>query len=184
MTPSSALAYAFHEQLSRDRRDGHARLLALAEDLTDDQLRRRLGPHAPGIGFHLWHVARWEDYDRSIVDSTPQIWMKEGLRQGWGMTGVALGEEETGTQMGDDASDHLILPGRPLLLGYVRSVFEAMDDLLAQLPVEKLLQVPHDSENHAHLLGLLAGRLTHVNRHLGMIEALRGLLDLQGTATR
>jgi hypothetical protein len=34
------------------------------------------------------------------------------------------------------------------------------------------------------VIKLLHDGLTHDNRHLGMIEAVRGLLGLRGTATR
>lgn len=184
MTEDASLGLTLLQQLRRDRSDAHNRILALVEDLTDDQLRRRFGPHAPAIGFHGWHVARWEDYDLSVIYSTPQIWQVQDLARVWGFAAVDLGEAETGTEMGDGGSERLVLPEKTALLDYVRSVFRASEESLDGLTTDSLVQPVQDLEKHEHVLSLLNDGLTHHNRHLGMIEALRGLLDLRGTATR
>lgn len=184
MTPDASLGRTLLQQLRQDKSDAHTRVLALVEDLTDEQLGRRLGSRAPAIGFHVWHLARWEDYDRSVIQGTPQIWQVQDLAQVWGFTVVPLGEAETGTEMGDDASERLVLPEKAALLDYVRSVFTATEELLDGLTADSLVQPVQDLEKHEHVLSLLNDGLTHLNRHLGMIEALRGLLDLRGTATR
>jgi len=151
-------------------RDAHSRVLALVEDLTDEQLSWRPGSHAPSIGFHVWHLARWADHDLSAITGRPQLWRSQGLAAAWGFP-AALGEDDTGTEIGDDASELLVLPGKAVLTGYARSAFGAVDQMLDGLKTEDLLQLSQLD-------------LAHENRHLGMIEALRGFLDLRGTATR
>jgi hypothetical protein len=100
MTQETRLIDILLEQLRVERRDAHQRLLGLVADLTDDQLRWRPGPHAPSIGFHLWHVARWEDYDRSVIDATSQLWQAHDLARAWGFPSTGLGDADTGTEMG------------------------------------------------------------------------------------
>lgn len=131
----------------------------------------------------MWHVARWEDYDRSFIENTHEIWRDQDLTRVWGFSSTTLGEADTGTEMGDDASERLVLPGKTALLDYTRSAFAAMGKLIDQLPSDSLLHPANDPQGHDRVSLILDG-LTHVNRHLGMIEALRGVLDLRGTATR
>src|SRR6266545_1922876 len=93
--------------LQHERRQAHQRLLALIADLSDEQLQWRPGPHAPGIGFHIWHAARWADYDRDILGGGEQLWHSRGLAAAWGLEAMGLGQTGTGTGMGDDASEGL-----------------------------------------------------------------------------
>ena len=75
------------DALRVERRLAHQRLLALVADLTDDQLRWRPGPHAPGIGFHLFHLARWAERDRppQTVIATGRADNRE-RQDGWSTT--------------------------------------------------------------------------------------------------
>ena len=61
----------------------HQRLLEIVDDLSEPQLIWRPGPHAPSIGFHLWHMARWADRLQATLptmalaqssDAMPEIW--------------------------------------------------------------------------------------------------------------
>lgn len=184
MTHDASLTSRLLDHLRFERRDVHRRVLTLADDLTDDQLYSRPGAHAPSIGFHVWHLARWEDYDRTVMDGTPQSWHARDLARAWGFPSGGLGEADTGTEMGDDASGRLVLPGKAALLDYARSAFAATDELLEQLPAESLLQVIALRQHGDDVVSLVFAGMTHDNCHLGMIEAVRGLLGLHGTATR
>lgn len=97
---------------------------------------------------------------------------------------MGLGEADTGTEVGDDASERMVLPGKLTIPDYARSVFNGMDEFVDRLPAGSLMQPTHDPQGHDHVLSLLSDGLMHLNRHLGMIESLRGLLNLRGTATR
>lgn len=164
-----------------ERRKAHQRLLASVADLTDEQLRWRPGPHAPGIGFHLFHVARWADYDRQLVGGGEQIWSERNLAARWGLETAGLGDTGTGMGMGDEASERLALPGREALSSYAEEAFGALDSFSGGLTLDQLAEMTRPPESSVQTI--LFTHLAHDNRHLGMIEALRGLLGLKGSAT-
>ena len=176
------------DELFRDfkseRRQAHDRLLALITDLADDQLRARPGPHAPAIGFHLFHTARWADYDRQIIGGGNQIWDRDNVPATWGLDLTELGETATGMGMGDEASERLALPEKELLVAYARQAFVAFDTFLESLPQNALDEPTHPPDGQQRpVRSVLLTHLAHDNRHLGMIEALRGVLGLKGSAT-
>ena len=166
------------------RKDVHDQILALVQDLTEEQMRWQPGDHAPSIGFHLWHLARWGDYDLQQFDGRRQIWETQNLATAWGFP-AGLGEAATGTDLGDEESANLTLPDKGFLVDYTRGVFHAMDEYLECSTPEALLRpiAPREIGDRS-VMNLLFTHLTHDNRHLGMIEALRGVLGLRGTATR
>ena len=176
-------AEALLGRLNRLRRETHDGVLRLATDLTDDQIRWRPGPHAPAIGFHVWHLARWADHDRSLIDGTTQLWESRDLAASWGLASTGLGKAGSGTEMGDDASEALVLPPKDVLLEYVRATFDALDTTLGLVSPQGLDAPAGPSGNASPLSDFLFVFVTHDNRHLGMIEALRGLLGLSGTAS-
>jgi hypothetical protein len=185
MSETRQLVAALLEHLLLEGEEAHRRVLLLVDPLNDEQLRWRPRPSAPSIGFHLWHLARWADYDAQLIDSRPQIWEYRGLAPQWGMQPAGLGEAETGTEMGDEASERLSWPDSAALLGYAREAFAARHDAIQGLAPESLLegiQSPHIGDDSK--LDLLFTHLSHDNRHLGMIESIRGFLGLRGTATR
>ena len=177
------LTAALLEQLSIERRETHNRVLALVQDLSDDQLAWRPALAAPPIGFHVWHLARWADHDRAVVEGTPQIWRARDLARAWGFPDAGLGNDDTGTGMGADVSGGLVLPPKLALLDYAAAAFAALDGALDCFPPDSLLKPINAPENDDSAVKMFIGYLSHDNRHLGMIEALRGVLGLRGTAT-
>ena len=167
-----------------ERRQAHQRLLASVSGLTDEQLRWRPGPHAPAIGFHVFHTARWADYDRQIIGGGAQIWHDRDLASRWDLEAADLGQTSTGMGMGDEASERLILPAKAVLVAYAEEAFTAFDSFVGALSPDQLLDLtrPPDAQRRS-VQNVLMTHLAHDNRHLGMIEALRGLLGLQGSAT-
>ena len=168
------------ERLRTDTREVHERVLTLAEGLTEEQLRARPGHYAPSIAFHVWHLARWAEHDAELFGGIPQSWRTEGMAAAWGFAPAALGEDETGTEMGDDASEVLVFPDKAALLGYARDALNTLDEVIERLVTEAM------TGNDAPLSAVrsLSADVTHINRHLGMIEALIGVLGASGTATR
>lgn len=185
----------------------HDRVLKVASDLSDQQLQRRLD-HTDSIAFNVWHLARWADHISSLLCvATPQlrarlgerqdIWTAEDLAQRWGFTAESLGAAQTGMWMDDDVSASLPLPPRAELLRYAERAFavsaDVADAIAAGGDAEMCLPVSIAHEripwttpgpDQGTVLTWLVSYYEHDNRHLGMIEAIRGALGLKGTATQ
>jgi hypothetical protein len=169
-------------------------LLAAVAPLDESQMRARPG-NATSIAFNLWHVARWADWLQSALVSSP-----EGLRTRigprvaarWGLAEATLGTSQTGMGMDDDVSAELPLPPKADLVAYAERAFTAVDDLLASLDDEALdapASIPLDrtpwmsAADSSTVMQWILVYLDHGGRHLGMVETLRGIAGLRGTAT-
>jgi hypothetical protein len=169
-------------------------VLRLVEDLSDEQLTAST-PHSPSIAFHVWHVSRWADLLQArmpgmtemlgrTLGEGKQIWDDEHLSEQWGLARLDLGGDATGMGMDDDVSAALPLPPKDRLLDYARRAFEAANRAVDAADEEQLRESCTDLYGRKTSVGAaVLGHLAHVNRHLGMIEALRGVRGLRGTAT-
>jgi DinB superfamily len=185
MTNDREILLRLASRLQQERRECHRRVLALLDDLTEEQIQWRPGPHAPATGFHAWHLGRWADHDANLIDGRPQVWKVRDLAAAWGIRAAPLGEDDTGTEMADDASEAIIWPDKASLVAYVRTAFESLDGAIGDLTAESLSRpVQNPQTDGQTIMDSLFAYQTHDNRHLGMIEAIRGFLGLRGTATR
>ena len=176
----------------------HALLRKITGDLGESALFRSGGRTAPCIGWHLWHIARWADVAQaSLSEATPtlagrlgarsQIWHGRRIAASWGLDPSTLGHREAGSQMEDESTLSMRFPGREALLDYARDAFAAADEAVRALDSAAL------EEDCEHFYGTQVGTTTvaycvqfhaiHAYRHLGSIEALRGMLGMAGTAT-
>ena len=161
----------------------HRHLLDAAEACTDDDLTWRPGPTSPPIAFHLWHTARWADRWAESVGGAPQRWLREGLTASWGFAG-ALGAGDTGMLLPDDETADLPFPRRDQLTTYLRGAYNDLEQAVGALDDDAMLALHDDLlGKQAPLADSLTRHLAHANRHLGMVEALRGLRGGHGTAT-
>jgi hypothetical protein len=188
---STLMARELAERLAKT----HARLLEIVADLSEDQVGWRSDLHAPPIGFHLWHMARWADRVQATLpamsaalghhlDSGREIWEINALARQWGWQTEQLGYGQTGMELGDELAADLQLPPLDVMVDYARQAFaaadrafEALDDQLLQ---ERGVDIYGRENSVAYVLLV---HLSHASRHLGMIEALRGVCGLRGTAT-
>ena len=165
----------------------HKRAVGVVDELSDGQLKWRPNLTAPSIGFHIWHMARWaDDLVESINGPGSSIWEIEGLAEAWGLIPSDLGQAETGAGMDDDMSANLGLPPKDVMLDYARRAFSAADEAVSSLSESSFQRLSY-SKGHGEeqpLGDIVVRAVTHNNRHLGMMEALRGLLGMPGTATR
>ena len=154
-------------------------------DLSEGQLRWQPNPSTPSIRFHLFHVARWADeLHRLLTGAESQVWHAEGIAARWGLDPAALGFGESGAMVDDEAAMALPLPERETLFAYCDRVLAAADRALAAVGDEAMRRVTTDAGGEAVPLGeAVAGQLAHTSRHLGMIECLKGVQGLRGTAT-
>ncbi|GAC1696692.1 MAG: hypothetical protein NVS9B6_04070 [Candidatus Limnocylindrales bacterium] len=84
----------------------------------------------------------------------------------------------------DDASAELTLPAKEELLTYLHAAFEAADRAAGTVSDAILEAVIIDHyDRPAPRAQILIMHTGHASRHLGMIEALRGVQGERGTAT-
>lgn len=169
----------------------HDTTLRLVARLDDDRLARRLGPTAPPPAFHLWHMARWADRLQARVSAAvprlgpgqDEIWARERLADAWRVT-VPLGTFDSGMEMGDDIAATLVLPGKATLVDYAARAFAAAQRAFAAVSDADLeLRGKDLYDKEGTVAAMLVGHLQHLNRHLGMIEALLGAMGESGTAS-
>ena len=172
----------------------HERVLKVVDDLTDVQFAKPIHPSIHSIGWQLWHTARWDDrFAEILLEKLPelaqehgaarQLWTKDSLGERWGLTAGALGLRDTGTDMKDEDADQVSLPGKTEVVDYARRAFAFADEVMGSLTDQLILmELPRDPD-HDSVGQNLMYYLDHVNRHLGMMEAMKGQLGLIGSAT-
>jgi hypothetical protein len=170
-----------------------ARVGEAVAPIDDVTFFRTTSPTQPPISFHVWHVARWMDYYRDVLTGPDvQIWDREGVAGQWGFEPAQLGTDSTGMGMGDEASSAINWPSRAAVMAYFDQSIEALRMTLEPLELPELEQ--HYAGHLADAWrqqgigtvtvgATLIAHLTHANRHLGMIEALKGAMELHGSAT-
>ena len=154
-------------------------------DLSEEQLRWQPNLTTPSIRFHLFHVARWADDLHQLLTGTErQVWDAEEVATRWGLDPAVLGFGESGAMIDDEVAMALPLPDREALLAYCDRVLAAADHALATVGGEEMRRTVTDADGQSFPLGnAIADQLSHTARHLGMIECLRGIQRLRGTAT-
>lgn len=168
----------------------HERLLKLAEDLDAEQFGRSAGTSLHSVAWQLWHSARWDDFFAAHVqsdfgrDPSTQVWEKDGLAEKWGFVHGAIGRRDAGTGMEDEAADAMVFPEPPEVIGYASRAFAFGEEAIGAIPDDRLVTVAKDDRDGDTYLDNILIYYEHLNRHLGMIEAIRGLLGLTGSATR
>ena len=169
----------------------HERVLHVIEDLDDASLRERSG-RSNSVGFNLWHIARWADWLQSQIAGTRglderSIWEREALPSHWGWDSAKLGAWETGMGMDEGVSAQLELPPKSEIERYARASFHALDASVGDLDEETVgtpLKSGKTNEMKDATIGSwIVSILVHANRHLGMIESMKGASGRRGTAS-
>ena len=180
MTDASDLLTLFKDY----RLEAHKRLFDVIAELDHEQFRWPPGVTLPSIAFHLWHLGRWADFDREAAGGGAQIWRAEDLASKWGLNSPNLGVAETGMGMGDAITPALARIASDQIQDYAYRSLKAFDDHVASFSAADLRRTTTGATGGQGDIGnLLLGHFAHDNRHLGMIEALRGMQGMSGTAT-
>jgi len=169
-------------------------LLAAVRATDAANLHVRPGPRAPSIAFHAWHMARWDDRYQSVlpswcgnqVDESAEIWIADDVVGRWGLAGVDTGDfGGTGAGLDDEASAALPLPDATDLLAYMDATFGAFERTVRGIDDDGTLDlvVVDLYGERSTIADAIADATSHSDRHLGMIEALRGVLGDRGTVT-
>jgi hypothetical protein len=188
----------------------HNRILALTQELSDGQFAQQASPTAPPIGWHVFHIGRWADRLQASIPKTrgqksdlrKEIWVVNNLAKHWDEKLDNLGWLETGTGMDIESAVYLAAIGKSTLLDYAQHTFDEANLAVGELKVEQLqqtrlsirpeyrtsstgqLQIDYAGDRPVTVLDDLLFHISHASRHLGMIEALRGVLfTIVGTAT-
>ena len=182
----------------------HAWLMNAGNSVSADQFAQTFSDVAPPIGWHLWHMARFADRLQSklahITDGAqnPEIWYRDNTCANWNLLAEDLGVFESGMGQGHaEAQATIVQVGQAAISAYANSVFAACDET-----VKKLADTDFDKTYHGLLdygYDAATGKVwatdpkestigqdlifhaTHGSRHMGMMEALRGLLGTAGT---
>jgi len=198
-----SLDMRFTATIHANYRQTLGRVLQSVDDLTDEQLAWQSGSTAPSIRFHVWHLARWADHLQAAIPAMTeelgrrlgpghQVWDVDDLAVQWGLAQASLGFEATGMLLDEDTAMQLHLPNKERLLEYARRAFAAADRAVSAIDDTQFLLREREQFQDADRAKLgqtqtvgnaVLVHLLHNNRHLGMIESLRGLQGLRGTAT-
>jgi hypothetical protein len=168
----------------------NGQLIGVLRGASEEQLGWQLGLTTPSIGFHLWHIARWSDRNQALLANLgtdaagTEIWVAEGLAEKWGLAPESLGAGETGLGMSDEAAMDFDLPAKGELLDYVQRTLGLLDQRYAAVDDALLSAELADANGRSSAVAsMLLSHLTHASRHLGMVEALRGVQGVRGTAS-
>lgn len=178
------------DTLLRSYRLAHERLLTTAEALSPEQFIWSAGPSLHSVAWHLWHAGRWDDVFASYLhkalgqDPRTQAWERETLADRWSLGTGSLGRRDTGTEMSDKAAEEIRFPAQTEVVGYARLAFAYAEEAISLIQDDQLLAAPKvDPDGDTKLDNVLI-YLEHLSRHLGMIEAIRGLEGSVGSSTR
>jgi hypothetical protein len=172
----------------------HGRVIESAERTDDGSFAKSMGTRVHSVAWQVWHIARWDDrFAEVLIEKTPglagrfgradQIWTAESLAKRWGLPVGQMGRRDTGTEMDDKSADALQLPAKAEVVEYARRVFARLQTVLKAVPDASVFAVMPDDPDGDTYADNIVIYLDHVQRHLGMIEALLGLQGTPGTAT-
>lgn len=148
-------------------------------DLNDEQLYFLPNDNCCHIAFHSWHFIRTEDNIINFVcqGRKPPVWLRQGLPEKWGLPKV-----EQGTGMARAEALALRLPGLESFLQYAKDVWTDIEPYLANASQDELQSsarvVPFGERTK--LEHIVQTVITHGNRHLGQVIALRSVQGLRG----
>ena len=168
----------------------HERLLKVSDDLSAEEFVWSGGPSLHSVAWQLWHSARWDDFFAAHVqadfdrDPATEIWERERLADGWSLVHGAIGRRDAGTGMDDASADAMRFPAQSVVIAYARRAFDYAEGAIGAIPEDRLTLVAKDDADGDTYLDNILIYYEHLNRHLGMIEAIRGLQGLVGSATR
>jgi hypothetical protein len=174
-------------------KQAHERVLVAARGLDEAQLQLR-PDGTNSIAWNLWHVARFADLVQFELAAAPsfverlgwvgQLWEREALAARWGLDPSQLGRWETGWGMPEEIAHAMRLPADELR-DYAERATAALGrtlDLIDEAAILGEFASPLSGDVHGYA-PFLVRHATHVNRHLGMIECLRGQITGRGSAT-
>ena len=166
-----------------------SQLIQVVDALTDEEASKWPAETAPSCKWHLWHMARWADYVQSLLspvvdEKTPELWEFSGVADEWGFDGVDLGMWGAGSGLGNENGKSLPLPSVPKVRAYAKESFALLEIRVGKLDDTTFNAPLTDWHNNETNVGdAMVGYIAHANRHLGMLEAISGVLGKDGSVT-
>lgn len=182
----------------------HDLLIRAGEVINHEHFVHAFSKDAPPIGWHLWHMARFADRLRSKLATVStgseeaEIWYREDICTKWNLSPDNLGVFESGMGQTHEHAHATVFQAGPIaIIDYAKDVFESCDKHVAKLRDSDFEKTYHGILDYSYdpttgevwatepKVSIVAQDLifhtTHGSRHMGMMEALRGLLGTAGT---
>ena len=175
------------ENISAQYHTTHERVLKAIEESSEEEIAWKPNSKTPSIGFHLWHLSRWADYLQELINGAgSQLWDKEKFAERWQFDPEVLGYAQTGMGMDEEKSVLLPLPSKDILLEYARRVFAITEQVISIIPDERYYEeCQYRDEKDKRIIGsTIVGWMGHDNRHLGMIQSMRALMQTMKAETK
>ena len=188
---------SFIKKISSRLERCHNQILDCVERVDEQDASKWLNQTAPSIKWHLWHMGRWADYARyklllspditqykSVSNITSELWNTNSFAELWSMENYNLGTWGVGAELSYEESKTLPLPDVNEVLKYASLTFDAFQQLLKEVP-NAFFNRPFEDWHSVQTTveDTIIGYIAHANRHLGMIEAILGVLGYKGSAT-
>ena len=166
-----------------------AQLLQASDWLSEEEASKWPPDNAPSCKWHLWHMARWADYVQALIspivdEASPELWEFAGVADEWGFDGIDLGMWGAGSGLGNETGKSLPLPSMEKVRAYAAEAFDLLEKRVGRLD-NVSFNAPftdwHDNETNVG--DAMVGYIAHANRHLGMLEAISGILGKDGSVT-
>ena len=166
----------------------------LTDDLSDDELNWQTHPGHHSIWHHIWHMFLSNDYYSAGALRVPAVWEVGNWRERLDLSTMARAFDYPGNAMDFvvprfaivDVPDSLVDELKAIRL---QSYFAYVDDLLAKTTAriaeateEQLLEKVPWYDRHRPAYERVAS-FSHVYRHIGMMEDMRGLIRGPGAGT-
>lgn len=197
--------------LSKRIQSTHNSIITIAEALTEEQLSQQPGPTSPPIAWHLWHSSRWADrlqasFQIESLEGTygdplkTELWEKDNMVREWELHKHSLGLLQTGPTMTVENAVIVACIGKNNLLSYARRVFDGAEKAISKIDdgildqsrysiLPELKNIPNEKpkftgDRQTYLFDDFIFHISHIGRHLGMMEALQGtLFRISGSAS-
>jgi len=166
-----------------------SQILQAVDALTEEEASTWPAATAPSCKWHLWHMGRWADYVQGLLSplvdtKTPELWEFAGVADEWGFDDVDLGMWGAGSGLGNESGQSLPLPPVTNVRSYAKEAFDLLEKRVAKLDDESFnAQFTDWHDNDTSVGDAMVGYIAHANRHLGMLEALSGILGKDGSVT-
>jgi hypothetical protein len=189
----------------------HNGIISISETLSETQLSQKPGPTSPPIGWHLWHASRWADrlqasFEIENLEGTyhgplkTEYWETDNIAQEWELSKGSLGLLETGATMTVEAAVTVASIGKSKLITHANRAFGAAEEAMSKIDdgmlnqsrysiLPELQNVPNEQpvyvgDRQTTICDDFLFHLSHMGRHLGMMEALQGsLFGVSGSAS-